>query len=41
MDETPAKELDASGAVKEYEAEDFGDDKFDCECPRCGFKFNR
>lgn len=27
-------------AVKEYEQEDFGDEKFKCECPRCGFKFN-
>lgn len=26
---------------KEYGAEDFSDDKFECECPRCGFKFNR
>lgn len=24
----------------EYSEEDFGDDKFKCECPRCGFKFN-
>ncbi|MBQ1790085.1 MAG: ParB N-terminal domain-containing protein, partial [Oscillospiraceae bacterium] len=24
----------------EYNEEDFGDDKFKCECPRCGFKFN-
>ena len=27
--------------VKEYGEEDFADDKFDCECPRCGFRFNR
>ena len=26
--------------VKEYEPEDFVDEKFKCECPRCGFKFN-
>ena len=26
---------------KEYGEEDFSDDKFECECPRCGFKFNR
>ena len=26
---------------KEYGEEDFSDDKFDCECPRCGFRFNR
>lgn len=25
----------------EYSEEDFGDDKFECECPRCGFRFNR
>lgn len=30
-----------SAPVKEYNEEDFGDDKFECECPRCGFKFNR
>ena len=27
--------------VTEYDSEQFGDDKFECECPRCGFKFNR
>lgn len=27
--------------VTEYDPEQFGDDKFECECPRCGFKFNR
>lgn len=26
--------------VKEYDPEDFSDEKFKCECPRCGFKFN-
>lgn len=26
--------------VKEYDPEEFEDDKFSCECPRCGFKFN-
>ena len=31
---------EATGAV-EYGAEDFSDEKFECECPRCGFKFNR
>lgn len=24
----------------EYSEEEFGDGKFKCECPRCGFKFN-
>ena len=28
-----------SGAV-EYGEEVFGDDKFKCECPECGFRFN-
>ena len=31
---------EATGAV-EYGTEDFSDEKFECECPRCGFKFNR
>ena len=26
--------------VTEYGQEDFGDDKFQCECPECGFRFN-
>ena len=26
---------------KEYREEDFSDEKFECECPRCGFRFNR
>lgn len=26
---------------KEYDPEEFGDEQFECECPRCGFKFNR
>lgn len=26
--------------AKEYEPEEFGDENFKCECPRCGFKFN-
>ena len=26
---------------REYGEEEFGDDKFECECPRCGFKFNK
>ena len=25
---------------KEIDIDDYGDDKFDCECPRCGFRFN-
>ena len=31
---------EATGAV-EYGTEDFLDEEFECECPRCGFKFNR
>ena len=31
---------EVTGAV-EYGTEDFSDEKFECECPRCGFKFNR
>ena len=31
---------EATGAV-EYGTEDFSDEKLECECPRCGFKFNR
>lgn len=32
---------DYENTSKEYGEEDFSDDKFECECPRCGFKFNR
>lgn len=31
--------LTGSGAV-EYGEEAFGDDRFQCECPNCGFRFN-
>lgn len=27
-------------AVTEYDLEDFADGQFQCECPKCGFKFN-
>jgi len=37
-EETPMV-LGGSGAV-EYGEEDFGDDRFECECPVCGFRFN-
>lgn len=40
FEEESAKEP-AKKAVKEFGEEDFSDDKFECECPRCGFKFNR
>lgn len=25
---------------RELDADDFGDDKFKCQCPKCGFRFN-
>lgn len=28
-------------ANQELDTESFGDESFECECPRCGFKFNR
>lgn len=37
-EETPMV-LDGSGAI-EYGEEAFGDDKFQCECLVCGFRFN-
>lgn len=33
------EEYTGEGA-KEYSEEDFSDEKFKCECPKCGFKFN-
>ena len=33
------QEISGAGAT-EYGEEDFGDDKFECECPNCGFRFN-
>lgn len=32
-------ELNGEGAT-EYGEEEFGDDKFECTCPECGFRFN-
>ena len=26
---------------QEIDLEEYGDEKFECECPRCGFKFNQ
>ena len=37
-DEEPTQEYTATGA-EEIETEDYADEKFKCECPRCGFKF--
>lgn len=31
---------DETGTNKEYEEEEFGDEEFAHECPRCGFKYN-
>lgn len=39
-DTVTSESKEATGAV-EYGTEDFSDEKFECECPRCGFKFNR
>ena len=25
----------------EIDTDDYSDEQFECECPRCGFKFNR
>lgn len=31
---------DETGTNKEFEEEEFGDEEFEHECPRCGFKYN-
>lgn len=31
---------DITEGAKEYGEEEFADEKFQCECPRCGFKYN-
>lgn len=31
---------DADGNNKEFKEEEFGDEEFEHECPRCGFRFN-
>ena len=40
-EETVTSEPKESTGAVEYGTEDFSDEKFECECPRCGFKFNR
>lgn len=30
-----------ANTTQELSTNDYGDDNFECECPRCGFKFNR
>lgn len=34
------KEIDYNMQNTELDAEEFGDEKFEYECPECGFKFN-
>ncbi len=40
-EETVTSQHKESDGAVEYGTEDFSDEKFECECPRCGFKFNR
>lgn len=40
-EQTVTSQLKEATGVVEYGTEDFSDEKFECECPRCGFKFNR
>ena len=35
-----ADEESMKDGASEYSEEDFSDEQFKCECPRCGFKFN-
>lgn len=36
-----SEDPDESGRNEELSEDEFGDEEFDCECPRCGFRFNR
>lgn len=36
----PEQEAYTGHGAAEYSEEDFSDEKFQCECPRCGFRFN-
>lgn len=38
-EDTPIEPYTGIGA-KEYDPEEYSDEKFRCECPRCGFEFN-
>ena len=40
-EDTPSVVESAPNGVREYSESEFADEKFECECPRCGFKFNR
>ena len=33
--------VELNNTSRELNIEDYSNDKFECECPRCGFKFNR
>lgn len=40
QDDAPwEREYDGQG-VTEYSPEEFGDERFECQCPECGFRFN-
>lgn len=36
----PVVDTAAVGKNAEYDPEDFGDETFSCQCPKCGFRFN-
>ena len=38
FDEMPEQSINDGGEIN---LDSFSDDKFECECPKCGFKFNR
>ena len=40
IDKAPEVEPLMGQGATEYSEDDFGDEKFKCECPRCGFRFN-
>lgn len=39
--QTEEKHEQVLDAGQEIDTEDFADEKFECTCPRCGFKFNK
>ena len=42
-EEMPKEDEEETGARKnsEINVDEYSDDKFECQCPKCGFKFNR
>ena len=38
---TEAVREELENTTQELSADDYSDNNFECECPRCGFKFNR